>query len=433
MQIKFVKMGINGEGIGYKDGKPVFCQGVLPGETAEIRIKDETPTYFRAELVRITEKTRIRRSAVCRHQNECGSCPLMVMEYPFQLKYKKELLAEALYKYGNVKRHFIRDVRPSPDLFGWRSQCKFPVQVSDGALTSGMYLRDTNHYRPIAHCPVQDDLLEEVRQEVTDILNRSHFPAFNGKYGMRFLVLRSIGGKVQCTLVTGRNTIPDQMIHDLMQSGKIQGLFQSVNTEKNTVNIFGAKPVRLAGEDTIPVSIGGIDLELSPESFFQLNLKQAEQLYNTAVSKVDPCDLLVEAYAGIGAMSLMASKKAKQVIGIENVKDACMNAERSAERNGISNARFLCADAADGLYIAAREREVDILLADPPRSGMDPDMIQAILKVLPKKIIYVSCNPATLAKNLKDLKHDYHVVTVIPFDMFPHTPHIESVTVLERG
>jgi 23S rRNA (uracil1939-C5)-methyltransferase len=132
-------------------------------------------------------------------------------------------------------------------------------------------------------------------------------------------------------------------------------------------------------------------------------------------------------------MSLMASQKAKTVIGIESVKDAVENAKQSAERNGITNAEFICADAADGLYMAARTRHVNTLLVDPPRSGMDQKMIKAVLKVMPDKIIYVSCNPATLAKNLKDLKHDYHVVTVIPFDMFPHTPHIESVTVLEKG
>lgn len=433
MQIKFIKMGINGEGIGYKDRKPVFCPGVLPGETAEVRITEEAEKYCRAELIRITEKSKIRRPAVCRHQNECGSCPLMVMDYPYQLKYKKELLAEALYKYGNVKRHFIRDVKPSPELFGWRSQCKFPVRESAGVLTSGMYLRDSNHYRPIARCPVQDDTLESVRQAAADVLNRHHFPAFSGKNGLRHLVLRAIDGKVQCTLVTGQDKISSRLVSDLTEIREIQGLFQSVNTEKNTVNIFGGRPVLLAGAGTIPVRIGGIDLELSPESFFQLNLKQAEQLYQTAAAKIDPCDVLVEAYAGIGAMSLMAAGKAKQVIGIENVREACANAKKSAERNHIENAEFICADAADGLYIAARNKHIDILLADPPRSGMDRKMIEAVRKVMPDKIVYVSCNPATLAKNLKDLKHDYHVVTVIPFDMFPHTPHIESVTVLEKG
>lgn len=426
-------MGINGEGIGYISRKPVFCQGVLPGETAEIRITEKKEKYCRAEVIEITEPAKMRRRPVCRHQNECGSCPLMVMDYPWQLKYKKELLEEALYKYGNVKRHFVRDVKASPDLFGWRNQCKFPVQESGGELTSGMYVRDTNHYRPIERCPVQDDTLEEVRHEVFRILNKHSYRAWNGKNGLRQIVLRCIDNKVQCTLITGKEKIKDNLIRDLMKIREMQGLFQSVNTEKNTVNVFGQRPVKLAGEDTLPVTVFGIRLELSPESFFQMNLKQAELLYQTAVSKIDPCDVLVEAYAGIGAMSLMASQKAKTVIGIESVKDAVENAKQSAERNGITNAEFICADAADGLYMAARTRHVNTLLVDPPRSGMDQKMIEAVLKVMPDKIIYVSCNPATLAKNLKDLKHDYHVVTVIPFDMFPHTPHIESVTVLEKG
>jgi 23S rRNA (uracil1939-C5)-methyltransferase len=152
-----------------------------------------------------------------------------------------------------------------------------------------------------------------------------------------------------------------------------------------------------------------------------------------AVSKIDPCDTLVEAYCGIGAMSLMAHEKAKHIYGIEAVEDAVNNAKMNAKNNGIENAEFICADAAAGLDQIAAETKIDVILADPPRSGMDEAMIASILKARPKKIIYVSCNPATLARNLKDLKHKYHVATVIPYDLFPHTPLVESITVLERG
>ena len=152
-----------------------------------------------------------------------------------------------------------------------------------------------------------------------------------------------------------------------------------------------------------------------------------------AVSKIDPCDTLVEAYCGIGAMSLMAHAKAKKIYGIESIPDAVENAALNAKNNAIENAEFLCADAAQGLDQIAATTKVDTILADPPRSGMDDAMIASILKAAPKKIIYVSCNPATLARNLKELKRKYHVVTVIPYDLFPHTPLVESITVLERG
>jgi 23S rRNA (uracil-5-)-methyltransferase RumA len=181
------------------------------------------------------------------------------------------------------------------------------------------------------------------------------------------------------------------------------------------------------------ISFGNILLNLAPQSFFQLNVSQALQLYQTAVGKIDPCKVMVEAYCGIGAMSLMAADKAEKIYGIEVVPDAIANAKDNAALNHISNCEFICRDAAEGLREIAAKENVDILLADPPRSGMDDAMLDAILAAKPKKIIYISCNPATLAKNLKDLKHDYHVVTIIPFDMFPQTPQIESITVLERG
>lgn len=182
----------------------------------------------------------------------------------------------------------------------------------------------------------------------------------------------------------------------------------------------------------MPVTMGGVTISLSPESFFQLNVPQAEKMYETAVSKIDPCGTLVEAYCGVGVMSLMAASKAQHVIGIESVPKAIRNAKANAEANHIDHCEFWCMDAAEGLYKAAAKSSVDTLLVDPPRSGMDAKMIETILKVKPKKIIYISCSPSTLGKNLNDLKHQYHPVTILPFDLFPHTPHVESITVLER-
>ena len=210
------------------------------------------------------------------------------------------------------------------------------------------------------------------------------------------------------------------------------GVFQSINTDKKAVAIFGSAVHKLAGEDTMPVKIGDITLSLAPESFFQLNVVQAQEMYKMAVSKIDKCNTLVEAYCGVGAMSLLAHKKAKHIIGIESIPSAVANANENAKKNGIENAQFICDDAAEGLKKIAKEREVDVLLVDPPRSGMDDKMLDAIAQALPKKIIYISCNPSTLAKNLKVLKHNYHVTTILPYDLFPHTPHIESITVLER-
>lgn len=435
MQMRFKKMGINGEGIGYLSRKPVFCDGVLPDETAEVEIIEDNGKFARAKVKKIIERSRDRVRPQCPYQRACGGCALMCVRKEKQKNYKKQLLEEALYKYGNVKRHFVREMHEGEKFTGFRNQLKLPVREEDGKLVSGMYQSGSNHFLKVDECIVHDPLLEAARREVLNVLTIHGWKAYDKKTksGIRSLVMRVMDEKVQCTLITGQDKFTASCVEDLMKISHMASVFQSVNTETKGSAFFGSRTVLLAGEKTLSLETNGIRLQLSPQSFFQLNREQAEKMYAMAVSKVDRCGLLVEAYCGIGAMSLMASKKADKVIGIEYIQDAIDNAEENAKLNGIDNCEFMCADAADGLYRAARLQEVDTLLADPPRSGMDERMIEAILRVLPAKIIYISCNPATLAKNLKALKQSYQVQTVIPYDLFPNTPHVESITVLTRN
>ena len=432
MEITFKKLGINGEGIGYDHRIPVFCDGVLPGEKAEVEIILDHGSYRKAQCVKLLQRSSERTESVCRNQKRCRSCPMMILSYDSQLKYKKELLEEALYKYGNVKRDLVRNIRGSELQTGYRNQLKLPVREKDGKLITGMYLPDSNAFINIRHCEIHDPLLEKTKHDVLDVLNTHHMRAYDGrrKQGIRYLVMRILGGRIQCTLITGRDRLSESLIRDLINVEPVISVYQSRNTIKQSSGIFGSEPILLAGEEYLTTEAGKLRLFLSPESFYQLNEPQAQKLYETAVSKIDPCDVIVEAYCGIGAMSLMAHDKAETVIGIENIPSAVRNAEMNARENGIRNARFLCMDAADGLLKTARTQQVDTLIADPPRSGMDDRMLEAIMKTDIKKIIYISCNPATLAKNLKVLKQKYLLRTVIPFDMFPQTPHIESIAVL---
>ena len=433
MKLNFVKMGINGEGIGYENRRPVFCDGVLPGETAIIDIEEDHDTYLKAKCRKRLKSSADRVRSACRYQSDCGGCPLLIMSYDAQLKAKRELLKEALYKYGNVREHFIRDIRGSQKTLGYRSACKLPVREVNGELYSGMYKPNSNHFIPVGRCLMHDEQLEASRRKIMKVLDKAGIKAYDAasRKGLRYLVMRCAGGHIQCTLVSGKDTYSGELIAEIMKAGHLDSLFQSVNTSRRSPDIFGPKTRCLAGSKTIPLTIGGITLQLSPQAFFQLNIDQAEKMYETAVSKIDPCGVLVEAYCGIGAMSLMSHQKAERIVGIENVPDAIRDAKANAEANNIRNVEFICDDAAEGLLKTAMKTEIDTVLADPPRSGMDQAMISALLSVHPRKIIYVSCNPATLARNLKDLKRAYHVVTVIPFDLFPNTPHVESITVLE--
>lgn len=426
-------MGINGEGIGYVDHKPVFCDGVLPNEEAIIDIVEKKKNYSKAQLKKITWFSKERIKTDYPYYVEEG-CPLYIMNYESQLKYKRQILEETLLKYANVKSHFIRDFHPSTLIEGYRSQCKLPVQESKGHVVTGMYVPNTNHFHPIKRSVIQTPLLEDTRIKIMKMIDKSYLKAYDEKTqkGLRYFVLREINRKMQCTLVTGKDKIHKELIEEIMSIEGLTGLFQSINTEKKTVNIFGSTIHKLAGEDTMTINISDIVLQLAPESFFQLNVKQAEDMYQMAVSKIDKCETLVEAYCGVGAMSLMAHKKAKHIIGIESIQSAVDNANENARLNDTNHATFICDDAAKGLKKISKDTTIDCLLVDPPRSGMDEKMLEAIETSLPKKIIYISCNPATLAKNLKVLKHNYHITTIIPYDLFPHTPHIECITVLER-
>ena len=434
-RLKIVKMGINGEGIGYMDHKPVFVTGALPNELVDVYILEDNKTYAKGNASRIIEKSKDRISPQCKHQKECGGCALGILNYKSQCYYKKTLLEEALYKYAHVRKELVREVHTNRITKGYRNQCKMPVQESRHHLSCGLYEAGSNHFKPMDKCLVQDKQLEEVRTKILYILEKAHISAYNSKtmHGIRYLVIRTIGSKTQCTLITGKDTIPDTVIDSIYSIDTVDSVFQSINTQKKGVDIFGSKVRLLKGNEVLTTTWDDITISLSPRSFLQLNTNMAKDLYKMVIDKVDDCETLVEAYCGIGLMSLLAHNKAQQVYGIESIPEAIQNANSIAKENEIDNVFFMCADASQGLQKILATTKVDTLLVDPPRSGMDDAMLETILSSDIDKIIYVSCNPATLGRNLKVLKQNYQVLTVIPYDLFPNTPHIESITVLSRN
>lgn len=433
MKLEFRKLGINGEGIGYLDRKPVFCPGVFPGETAEVKITEDHERYAKAELVKLLKRSDDRISApICPYLNRCGGCPLLQMKAPAQLAYKKQLLEEALWKYGKIRNKVVREVHPSPHSMHYRTSCKLPAGTIRGHLAAGMYEPGSNKFVAIGECAMHTRELDHVKNQILSYAEDAGIHAFENEHGLRYLVLRGIEGSFQCALITGRDTLPPQFIEQVSSIPGMRSVVQSVNDARKTHTIFGTASKVLAGDPYITVQMNGLALRLSAESFFQRNAEQASELYRMAVAKIDPCTTLLEAYCGVGAMSLAAHEKAEEIIGIDSVSQAIENAEANAKLNHIENVSFRCGDAAEELQKILVRKPVDTLLADPPRSGMEDRMLETLLTSGIRKIIYVSCNPATLGKNLGVLKQAYDVRTIIPYDMFPNTPHIESITVLEK-
>lgn len=432
-KITFVKIGINGEAIGYDQKKPVFCMGVFPQETAFVQYEQINPTYIIARLVKIIEYSPFRTKSLSLNEEKLGN-PFLSLKYPQQLEYKIELLKEALWKYGRVKDHFIRKMHASPLILGYRNQCKLPFGLEKGKLVNGLYAPGSNHFKPIRSFIMHEKTLEEVRHSILDVLNQFQLQPYDMKsqMGLRYLVLRHYDGLVQATLITGKDILPQECINKLLEIPSLYSFHHSNNTEKKSLDIFGKQIKTIFGPERLPYHYQNLTIQYSPKAFSQRNTLQQEALYQLAIDKIDPCQTLVEAYCGVGTMALCASHKAQNVYGIEEVASAIEDAKLNAKLNQIENVHFIAMDAANGLYKVASKTTIDCLLVDPPRSGLDDAMIEAILKIQPQKIIYISCNPSTLAKNLKQLKQQYLVQTIVPFDLFPQTPHVESITVLTK-
>lgn len=435
MKVTIMKTGINGEGIGYIDRTPVFVPGALVDEIVDIDITEKNKRYMHGKVNRILKKSEYRKDAACPLQHICGGCPFMIVDYKKQLDYKYDILRQSLIKYAQVNPRLLEKVLPSDQITGYRNQCKLPCAMEDGRLSTGMYIPNSNYFAEVPNCIVHEKGLEKLRKAILAVLNKHRLKAYDyhQKAGIRSLILRGFDGSYQCTIVSGEHPLAAEVIEELMQLEGLISLWQSYNTIKKTPEIFGPKMIHLAGEKLLQVSFDGLQLSLSPRSFFQLHTQQAQQLYR-AIKRLVPekNKLIVEAYSGVGAISLYIKDKADEIIGIESIKDAVVNANANAKQNGAEHVSFLCADAADKLTYLSKTRSIDTLIVDPPRSGLDDEMLSCILKSKIKNIIYVSCNPATLGKNLAILQDRYVVKKVIPLDMFPNTPHIESITLLVR-
>lgn len=435
MKATIKKTGINGEGIGYIDRMPVFVPQALIGEEVEIRIVDKQKRYATVELLRVVKSSKNRIRPKCFIQNTCGACPLMIARYPAQLEYKQDLLKQSLIKYAQIDPRKVARVKASEDVFGYRNQFKLPCAMEEGRLVSGLFMPNSNYFIDVKKCWIHEDGLERVRMDIMHVLNTHGCVSYNphDKKGIRNLVVRGFDNRYQCTIVTGNDELDERLVSDLMRIKGLTSLWQSIHTIKKTPEVFGNKMMHLAGETSLSMELDGLKLRISPRSFFQLNSKQAVQLYRTIASMVkEDNELIVEAYSGIGAISLYLKDKAKEIIGIESIKDAVVNANQNAALNGCEHVSFLCDDAANKLTYLSKKRSIDVLVVDPPRSGLDDAMLECILRSKIKNIIYVSCNPATLGKNLAVLCSRYNVDRIQPIDIFPHTPHVETVALLSK-
>ena len=430
MRVTIEKAGINGEGIAYLDQKPVFIDGALPTEVVEIELTQSNPTYHRAKVLRRISDHPQRVIPPCPVQAECGGCALMIAQVELQHALKLEHLKQSLRKYvGRLDFRLIQPLVANPQPLGYRNQFKLPVQLEEGRLVAGLYAQGSNRLVKAKQCLVHDAGLEVLKPKILRLLERHGETAFDfsTQRGIRTLVLRGFDGQYQLTLVIGKQRLEEELVADLLQLPGLVSVYVSVNTVRQTHDVFGRYAVHRGGIKTLPVDLSGLRFDLSPLAFFQLNRHQASAIFTHVASLVSPSDVVVDAYCGVGAMSLFMAKTGAKVIGLDINKDAIQSAKANAQLNGLPNASFNHGDAQALLPPLLATTKVSVLVVDPPRSGLSEGMVEAILKAKIKTLIYVSCNPSTLAKNLGVLQSHYAIQSITPYDMFTQTPLLEAV------
>ena len=412
MKLEIVKAGINGEGIAFFKRKPVFIEGCFPDEVVDADLIDEG-RHYKGRLKAVLKKSPDRIRSVCSYADKCGACALMGLKYDGQLA-------------GIVK---------SDDVYGYRNKCNLPIISYNGKLVNALYKQGSNHPCLITTCFIHEESVEEIRRKILDVLNRYKLQAYDRreKKGMRQLIVRAFDKGAQAVLVTGNDTLKENVIADLKKIKGLKSLFQGINTVRDPIRMMPEKLRPLFGKEKIEVKSLNYELELSPQAFFQLNHKQAEQIYKDAAALIEEKQkLIIEGYCGIGTISLAMHDKAEKIIGIEIIEKAIKDAKDNAKKNKVENVEFRCGDAAKEIRKIVEKEKADVIVVDPPRTGLDDELLKTLLKSKAKQIIYISCNPSTLGKDLYILKKEYEIHLVRGYDMFPNTPLVETLVELVR-
>lgn len=438
------RIGINGEGIGYYKRLAIFVDNTLPGEECVVRIVELFDQYAKAVLVRI--KNNISPSRVepkCKYFEVCGGCQLQHVEYNAQLGIKKALVMESFNRYydGRLNPIIFKDTIGMDCPLHYRNKAKLPVRYDGDKLVTGLYANDSNKLVYVDDCDVEKEDIRACLKEVLSYLTKYQVIAYNPKLKdgvLRHIVLRSstLTKEIQLTLILfKKDERTEKIAEGLLGIHNIVSVYISINNDLDSIENFGENTYLLKGKETITESIGEFKFELLPTAFFQLNLEQTEKLYNLVVKNAhfSKNDKVLDAYCGVGTIGLFISKNVLEVRGIDTNEEAITNANNNVVINNVKNASYYSGNVLSLLSKWHHKGwDPDVIVVDPPRMGLELKLINYLQEHPVKKIIYVSCNPATLAKNCNHLQKKYHIHNVQPLDMFPNTSNVECVVCLER-
>lgn len=443
IEMKITGLGSSGEGVGKHQGFTVFVQGALPEETVEVKINLVKKNYATGSLQSIVQKSVERVEPACPIYKECGGCQLQHLSYKGQLQMKRQQVVDALTRIGHLDVEVL-PVIGSANPWNYRNKMQFPAALgAEGKIDIGCYAAATHSVINTEACLIQKEANNQVLLTVRKWMNRFGISAYDEKTGKGLVrhVMSRVGvhsGEVMAVLVTSAYDIPHrkELVEWLVKyvPGMVS-VVQNIN-KKPTNIIMGSKTRVLYGSPTIKDSLGTLTFNISAQSFFQVNSEQAEKLYNKALeyAALTGNETVVDVYCGTGTITLYMAKHAKKAYGIEIVAPAIEDAKRNAIANNCGNAEFILGDAAVELPALLNGGvRPDVVMVDPPRAGCEERVLEAIAKVTSQRIVYVSCNPASLARDLAYLEqHGYKTTVVQPVDMFAMSHHVENVALLVR-
>ncbi|NLF48414.1 MAG: 23S rRNA (uracil(1939)-C(5))-methyltransferase RlmD [Acholeplasmataceae bacterium] len=438
------KQGINGEGIGYYNRLTIFVPGAILKETVICEIIELKQTYAIAKLLEIVRISKRRILPLCKFYDQCGGCQMQHIDYKEQLKIKQQILYQALSRYTDLdlKQPFIQRTLATNNSFHYRNKSQMPFKNTNFGLALGLYRPGSNHFVYVDECPVQDESVNLINQAVLSLL-RKHQVLANDSVNPEGILLNLVTRYLESTvsasvtfIITRTDPVLSIIAKELMKKLPIvKSVTYSVNTKANPM-MFGKTTQLLAGTPSISDHFQGMKIKISPDAFMQLNTAEMAVLYQEVVAKAALVgdETIIDCYSGIGLTSLILAKQAKKVIGIDYSEASIRDAKDNARVNKITNVEFLEGHVESVLpKLLVEKKRPDLIILDPPRAGLDKKVIKAIIDSKIPKMIYVSCNPSTLAKNLKEFLPVYDLMSIRPLDMFPQTSNVESISLLTIG
>lgn len=440
--VEITGLTAEGAGVARVDGQVVFVPGVIPGERCEIKIDHVGRTCAYGSLVRVEKPSEHRVTPECESFGHCDGCVFWHMDYACELEQKRRRVQDALSRIGGIDFPDLQ-ITGSESIYGYRNKVQFPVQVQNGKAAAGFYKAGSHTVIPITDCKIQPEAAETIRAAVLSWMEKENVPAYDERTHtglVRHIYLRygAKSGQTLVCIVANCEALPKKkaLVREILAADvDVTGIVVNYNTKKSNV-ILGDRFDTLFGEEYLEDELLGLTFRLSPAAFYQVNHDQAERLYEKAIefARFTGKETALDLYCGSGTITLCLARHVKTVYGVEIVDAAIRDAKENARKNGIVNAKFFCADAGQAAIQFAHDGvKPNVIVVDPPRKGVSEDVIEAMAQMSPERIVYVSCDPATLARDIARLREKgYEAKRTHCFDLFPRCAHVETVVLLEK-